>query len=223
MKKNVFNNTVSTNDLIIRSALKKDLERRHARDDELRIIEELGVRHGTARIDIVVINGIMHGYEIKSDCDTLERLPEQMNEFNDVFDRLTLVVGKRHLYDAINLIPDWWGIMVAKVNRNNKIIFHTIRKAEDNKKQVGISIARLLWREEALQILEEKNKATGVHSKPRESIYERLANTLNVDTIKEKVRYTLLVSREDWRSDLPPMSSGDSCPTRSNLRYAQSL
>lgn len=223
MKKNVFNNIVSTNDLIIRSALKKDLERRHARDDELRIIEELGVRHGTARIDIVVINGIMHGYEIKSDRDTLERLPEQMNEFNDVFDRLTLVVGKRHLYDAINLIPDWWGIMIAKVDRNNKVIFHTIRKAEDNKKQVGISIARLLWREEALQILEEKNKATGVRSKPRESIYERLANTLNVDTLKEKVRYTLLVSREDWRSDLPPMSSGDSCTMRSNLRYAQSL
>jgi hypothetical protein len=209
MKKNVFNNIVSTNDLIIRSALKRDLERRHAQDKELRIIEELGVRHGTARIDVVVINGIMHGYEIKSDRDTLERLPEQMNEFNDVFDKLTLVVGKRHLYDAINLIPDWWGIMVVKINANNKVIFHTIREAEDNQKQVGISIARLLWREEALQILEEQNKATGVRSKPRESIYERLRDTLNLDTLKEKVRYTLLVSREDWRSDLPLILSGD--------------
>jgi len=200
MKKNVFNNTVSTNDLIIRSALKKDLERRHARDDELRIIEELGVRHGTARIDIVVINGIMHGYEIKSDRDTLERLPEQMNEFNDIFDRLTLVVGKRHLYDAVNLIPDWWGIMAAKVDRNNKVIFHTIRKAEDNKKQVGISIARLLWREEALQILEEKNKATGVHSKPREFIYERMASELDIEILKDRVRNVLLNSRRDCRS-----------------------
>jgi len=200
MKKNVFNNTVSTNDLIIRSALKKDLERRHARDDELRIIEELGVRHGTARIDIVVINGIMHGYEIKSDRDTLERLPEQMNEFNDIFDRLTLVVGKRHLYDAVNLIPDWWGIMAAKVDRNNKVIFHTIRKAEDNKKQVGISIARLLWREEALQILEEKNKATGVHSKPRGFIYKRMASELDIEILKDRVRNVLLNSRRDCRS-----------------------
>lgn len=208
MKKNIFNNIVSTNDLVIRSALKKDLERFHAQDEELRIIEELGVRHGTARIDIVVMNGIMHGYEIKSDRDTLERLPEQMNEFNDVFDKLTLVVGKRHLYNAINIIPDWWGIMVVRINEKNKAMFHTIREAEDNQKQVGISIARLLWKEEALQILEEQNEATGVRSKPRESIYERLANTLNVHALKEKV-YTLLVSREDWRSDLPLMSSGD--------------
>jgi len=209
MEKNVFNNMVSTNDLIIRAALKKNLEKRHSQDNKLRIIEELGVRHGIARIDIAVINGVMHGYEIKSDRDTLERLPEQMNEFNTIFDKLTLVVGKRHLYDAINLVPDWWGIMVAKINADNKVIFHNIRDAEDNQEQVGVSIARLLWREEALQILEERNKATGVRSKPREIIYERLANTINVDALKERVRYTLLVSREDWRSDLPLISNGD--------------
>ena len=208
MKKNVSNNIVSTNDLIIRSALKKKLERHHAQDKELRIIEELGVRHGTARIDVVVINGIMHGYEIKSDRDTLERLPEQMNEFNDVFDKLTLVVGKRHLYDAVNLIPDWWGIMVVKINAKNKVIFHTIREAEDNQKQVGISIARLLWREEALQILEEHDQADGVRSKPREFVYQRLADVLEADVLKERVRKTLLVPREEWRFGLAPLSHG---------------
>lgn len=69
-------NISNTNDLIIREALKRLLENRHAKDKKVRIIEELGVHHGTARIDIAVVNGIMHGYEIKSDQDTLQRLPE---------------------------------------------------------------------------------------------------------------------------------------------------
>ena len=65
MEKKYFNNSISTNDIIIRSALKKYLTNRHAQDEKVRIIEELGVQHGTARVDIVVVNGIMHGYEIK--------------------------------------------------------------------------------------------------------------------------------------------------------------
>ncbi|MEA3463613.1 MAG: sce7726 family protein [Patescibacteria group bacterium] len=197
------------NDHNIRVALINYLEKSYSKIPDTKIIEELGITHGAARIDIAVINGVMHGYEIKSDIDTLERLPEQMDEFNTVFDKVTLVVGKRHLYDAINLVPDWWGIMLAKVDTNNMIIFNTIREDNNNPGQVGISIARLLWREEALQILEKRNKATGVRSKPREFIYERLANTLNVDDLKEQVRYALLISREDWRSDLRLILNGD--------------
>ncbi len=213
MKTNTFHKTASTNDKIIRVALRNVLDNdlwRYCSESgcPAKLFEELGVQHGTARIDIAVINGVMHGYEIKSDRDTLERLPGQMNEFNAVFDKLTLVVGKRHLYDAINIVPDWWGIIVAKIDANHEIFFQTIREAEDNKDQVGVSIARLLWKEEALQILEEQNKAKGVRSKPREFIYQRLANVLDAETLKEKVRDALLVSREGWRSDVPLLSSG---------------
>lgn len=197
---------ISTNDKIIRLALRDILTnnlRQYQSESGLpaKILEELGVRHGTARIDIAVINGVMHGYEIKSDCDTLDRLPEQINEFNKVFDKLTLVVGKHHLYRAINIIPDWWGITVAKIDANHKIFFQNIREAEDNPNQIGVSIARLLWRQEALQILEEQNIAKGVRSKPRELIYQRLSNALDADDLKEKVRHALLISRGDWRSD----------------------
>ena len=109
MKTKILHKVLPTNDLIIRSALKEDLRRRYARNKKLRIIEELGVQHGTARIDIAVVNGTMHGYEIKSDQDTLKRLPEQMDIFNSVFDKMTLIVGKNHLYEAINIVPDWGG------------------------------------------------------------------------------------------------------------------
>ena len=161
MKSKYFHKLLPTNDLIIRTALREALRKLHARDKKLRIIEELGVSHGTARIDIAVVNGIMHGYEIKSDQDTLQRLPEQMNIFNAVFDKVTLVVGKSHLYNAINMIPDWWGIIVAKADPNGSITFNVIREGENNKGQDGVSVARLLWREEALRILEEAGEAHG--------------------------------------------------------------
>jgi hypothetical protein len=198
--KNTLYKMFSTNDKIIRRALlsilDKDLKKYRSENDRpAELFEEFGVQHGTSRIDIAVINGVMHGYEIKSDCDTLERLPEQMNEFNAVFDKITLVVGKRHLYKAMHIVPDWWGVMLAKVDTTkNRVVFNTIREPEINKKQVGISIARLLWREEALQILEERNSAKGVRSKPRELIYERLVNILEAGDLKERVS-NLLTSR----------------------------
>jgi len=201
-----------TNDKTIRRALlrilDKELLRYRKQGRDVQIFEELGVQHGTARIDIALVNGIMHGYEIKSDCDTLHRLPEQVEEFNAIFDKITLVVGKRHLYQAMHIIPDWWGVTMAKVDVDKGVYFQTIRKAETNQNQKGVSIARLLWRSEALSILEEQNEAEGVRSKPREFIYNRLADVLEIDIIKERVRNTLLVSRGNWRVGLTPISNG---------------
>jgi hypothetical protein len=207
MGKNILKNTVPTNDLIIRSALKKDLINRHTQDNKVRIIEELGIQHGTARIDIAVINGIMHGYEIKSDKDTLQRLPEQMDVFNSVFDKMTLVVGKNHLYQAINIVPEWWGIIVAKINNNGSVIFNVIRDEEFNKNQNSISVAKLLWREEALRILEKNNEANGFYSKSRDLIYKKLASVLDQKTLNEEVRETIFL-RTDWRSDSPLILNG---------------
>ncbi len=196
-----------TNDSIIRLALMKYLRNSHKSDKKVRIIEELGVKHGTGRFTIAVVNGIMHGYEIKSDKDTLQRLPRQICTFNPIFDQLTLVVGKSHLFDAFNIVPDWWGIMIAKININGSVVFNIIRKGENNKNQDGTSLARLLWREEALNILKEKGEAKGFNSKPRESIYEKLSTILDHKTLGEKVRETIFF-RKDWRPDAPLMING---------------
>lgn len=200
-----FNNAISTNDKVIRSELRnlldKELKKYRKSGHRAEVFEEFGVRHGTARIDFAVINGVMCGYEIKSDRDTFKRLPEQVEEFSAVFDRLTLVVGKRLLYKAMHIIPDWWGVTLAKFDADSRVIFHIIRKSGINKGQTKISIARLLWRNEALQILEERKRAEDVRSKPREFIYERLADILSSKALKKTVNNALM-SREGWRSDL---------------------
>src|SRR3989344_124015 len=159
-----------TNDTVIRGALVEKLNEKYAQSP-YRIIPELGVHHGAARVDVAVVNGILHGYEIKSDKDTLGRLREQRDMYNSIFDQMTLVVGRTHLFDAINMVPDWWGIEIAKMTDDQSVVFCTIREPRENLFQNGVSIARLLWRQEALDLLEDLGKADGIRSKPREAIY----------------------------------------------------
>jgi hypothetical protein len=193
------NQSFSTNDQIIRRALRAKIECDHKTDPAL-IIEELGVNHGSTRADIAAVNGIMHCYEIKSDKDTLLRLPEQIKAYNAVFDRVTLVVGFSHVYEALELIPDWWGVTVAK-QASDGVVLHEIRQAAVNGGRDGQSIARLLWRGEALAILEELDQAYGFRSKPRSAIYEKLADTMEVDDLSNRVKKTLCL-RYDWQASL---------------------
>lgn len=197
----------TTNDKIIRTALTEVLVNKHANDRTVRIIQELGVNHGASRVDIAVVNGVMHGYEIKSDLDNFNRLPEQMEAYNKIFNKMTIVVGWSHLEAAINTVPDWWGITVAKQSLQGTITLSNIRSAGYNQEQDSLFIAKLLWREEAIQALESVGKAKGFRSKPRNIVYEKLAETLDPDLLQKKVRETLFF-RPDWRVDQQLLTNG---------------
>jgi hypothetical protein len=200
---------VQTDDSAIRSALRKVLADSYAKDTETRVIEELPLTCGRARVDIAVVNGVIHGYELKSDIDTLMRLPSQMKAYNHILDQVTLVVGKSHLYEAIRIVPDWWGIVIAKaVDTKSAVAFCNIREAGWNPTQDYAAIASLLWRSEALSILESVGMADGIRSKRRSVVYERLAQVLDKQTLKWHVRRSLF-TRTSWRSVLPYMPDGD--------------
>ena len=193
-----------TNDTVIREALVDRLKKDYAQSN-YRIIPELGVWHGVARIDVALVNGILHGFEIKSDKDTLIRLSEQGEVYNSVFDKVTLVVGSSHLIEAFKKIPEWWGVETARMDEHGKITFNRIRESSYNPHQDEISIARLLWKHEALDLLENIGRADGVRSKPRDAIYARLAESLELENLKKHVRNVLQYSRQDWRSDAQPV------------------
>lgn len=188
-----------TTDKTIRSALRADLQTKHKEDPGALILDELGISHGSARIDLAVVNGSIHGYELKSDLDTLDRLPEQMRIYNSVLDHVTLVVGKAHVHAAINLVPDWWGITIARVSTTHPsaIRLFKIREADENPVQDSVALAGLLWREEALQILESRNQVDGVRSKPRNVLYCRLASVLDLESLKQEV-LNCLHARASW-------------------------
>ena len=190
-----------TNDAMIRETLINRLQREYATNSDYRIIPELGLWHGAARIDVAVVNGILHGFEIKSDRDTLIRLPEQMEAYNSIFDRVTLVVGSSHLVDVFKRVPEWWGVETAHVSASGLVSFNIIRDPRNNPKQDDVSIARLLWRHEALEKLESLGKADGIRSKPREVVYRRLAESLELKLLKKYVWDVLQSPRQGWRSD----------------------
>lgn len=201
-------NFIFTNDKVIRVALRRNLENELKGSTDFRVIEELGITHGAARVDMAVVNGVIHGYELKSDLDSLNRLPDQMRIYNSVLDQVTLVVGKNHLHEAIKIVPEWWGITIAKIVKpNGTVSFYQIREAERNPNQDRIAFASLLWRDEALNILEERGQAQGVRSKTRKVIYERLTEVLDHKTLGAKVRERLC-ARVNWRSDLQYTPSG---------------
>ena len=173
-------------DVDIRQSLLRQLDNQSSNPNS-RLLQEFGVNCGQARIDIAVIGQEMTGYEIKSDCDSLSRLYNQMPAYNKVFNRIYLVTGEKLLMQAIQVVPDWWGIYLAAPNTNHETQLYAIRSAESNKQQCPLSIARLLWRSEALTILEDINQAAGVRSQTCEIMYNRLIKCLPLNKLQQAV------------------------------------
>lgn len=188
------------NDNQLRQAVKVRILARDACDPRTRILDELGLQHGIARIDLAVVNGILHGYELKSDRDSLKRLPRQIQIYNSVLDKVTLIVGRRHETEAKTLIPDWWGFRLAKKGRRGGFEFTTIQRGSHNPSIDALSVAKLLWREEALTLLDELGEAEYVRYKARASVYARLVEVADLVCIRERVRRQLK-SRTTWRVD----------------------
>jgi hypothetical protein len=199
-------NTFAMKDAQIRAATKQALFSQHRGDPETVIFEELGVQHGFSRIDLAVVNGELHGLELKSDRDTLARLPEQAESYARVFDRVTLVVEERHVRGAVDLVPDWWGVRVA-CQESGRLRFCDLKHAVRNPSPDPAAIVALLWREEALHFLEELGIAGGVRSKCRAEIYSRLVGETDVDVLCHMVR-TCLRKRLNWRSAATRLSCG---------------
>ncbi len=78
------------------------------------IVEELALCQNKARADLVLINGSLNGFEIKSDRDRFDRLKQQGAVYSNCFDTISLVVGAKHRVRALKCAPYWWGIIVVR-------------------------------------------------------------------------------------------------------------
>jgi hypothetical protein len=175
----------------VRRAVKAWLGAEYAHDPDSYIVEEMDVWSGTVRIDIAIINGSLSGYELKSDRDTLERLPHQCDIYGHVFDYLHLIVGKRHLEAAEKLLPAWWGIRVAVTDGAGCVKLLPHRDASSNPSPIPYLIAEMLSKDEALRILDAVSSAKGWRSKPIRLVHEHLASELSLDELRNQVRATL--------------------------------
>lgn len=187
-------------ELDIRRSLIDAVRGEHHGDPDTLIVEELGLCEGTARVDVAVVNGKVHGFEIKSRQDTLVRLPGQTEIYQRALDRVTMVVDGKHLGDVRALVPKWWGIIEAKSARVGGVAFRVVRKSRDNPEVDRFAQVQLLWRDEALAELARRSLDRGVSSKPRREIWRRLAETLTPDELGDVVQSNLK-NRPCWRAE----------------------
>ena len=191
------------NDVEIRQNFhRKRLQRQHAQEDTL-VIDELGLNHGKCRADIAVINGHLIGYEIKSNKDSLRRLDEQVKSYNAVFDKVSVIVGDRYINSIKKHIPEWWGVIVSMKGPRGAVHFDLIREAQMNTNTEPISIAQLLWRDEAEEILRQKKLSAKILRQTRDVLYEHLVKILTIKQLRKTVR-DYLKKRKNWRCPESP-------------------
>lgn len=162
------------------------------------VIDELGLDHGSCRIDIAVINGHIRGVEIKAEADTLGRLPRQVAAYGEVVDKALLIVDPKHLASAMTIIPEWWGVIVAERGSTQGVRFRRVRPERANKGIDALVLARLLWRPEVQALLRELGVPERELRAPREELYQRTVSLMPLRKLSSAVR-TALKSRTAWR------------------------
>ena len=185
-------------DLEIRRELYRTVLSQHCSDAATRVIDELGICEGQARIDLAVVNGQISGFEIKSEHDTLARLPHQIDMYGRVFDNVTIVCGARYVDRILQIVPDWWAVLAADRGATG-ICLREIRLGAQNTGIDGLAVAQLLWRAETLAILQHLNRSRGLSSVPRARLWKELVANLPLLELCAVVR-DQLKRREDWRA-----------------------
>ena len=197
------------NDSEIRSNFHRKRLRQHHSTPGTLVLDELGLRHGKVRADIVVVNGHLIGYEIKSDVDSLARFEHQIDAYNAVFDRATAVVGERHLEHVVRAAPLWWGIVVATKGQLGAVHFKTVRRASLNPSTDSFAVAQLLWRNEAKEELAKRGFSGRVLGQKRSVLYRELIGAIDAGELRKVVRGRLKM-RTDWRHPAQLSPSDDS-------------
>jgi hypothetical protein len=190
-------------DAEIRAALHRKALRAFHRCNGTLVIDELGLAHAKARIDVAVINGYVHGFEIKSAVDTLTRLPRQLGLYEECLEKLTIVCADKHIAGVRELAPRWCGITRITKGPRGGIVFITVREPKRNPNIRAYRLAHLLWRSEAVAILTQANASPKVLRAPRKTLYKSLAAKFSVAEITAFIKQSM-ASRQGWRPHQSP-------------------
>jgi len=180
-----------TRDIDIRNFLNSVILEKYKSDPDTKIISELDVCYGNARIDVAVINSIITGYEIKSDSDTLQRLPKQIELYSKVFDKINIVSGTVYINKILNLVPDWWGVIEIISDNIGITGYNEIRQPALNKSIDAYSLSQLLWKSESLELLGQYSLSKGLSNKTIKTIWIAISNNIPLENIQEFVRFKL--------------------------------
>lgn len=142
-------------------------------------------------MDVAVVNGRIEGYEIKSDRDTLNRLSRQAGMFGLVADRMTLVVGRRHLEKATALVPEWWSILSPESKSDQPLSLHLVRRGRLNPARNKQALAEAMERDELVALLSRHAIDKGLRSAGYATLVQHAVAELSRAQIGEHLKAML--------------------------------
>lgn len=105
------------------------------------IANEFTYNSGERRADLVVVNGHLVAFEVKSHADTLERLESQSSEYSRFFEKTVYVVDEVHVSRVTGLIANQDELWAVQSDERDSA---TIRRIKAGKLNDGLSKADLL-------------------------------------------------------------------------------
>lgn len=161
---------VMSRDRDVRVHLHEYLHREVVKSTDTAVINELTLQRKHGRIDVAVVDTQLRGYEIKSEADKLDRLDRQTEIYGKVFDYLSIVVDDRHLGHAVKAVPLFWGVYVWFPDSGVGVIREPRLNLDVDKK----SLAQLLWKEDAIELLKEHNAYKGMSTKSKWHLWAKV-------------------------------------------------
>jgi hypothetical protein len=189
---------VTITDSDIRSALHSKRFRHQKLRPGTLVIDELGLAHARSRVDIAVINGCVHGYEIKSAQDSLDRLGGQIDIYRQALQKVTIVTAQRHLSKVMASLPDWCGVIEVVQGARGGIQLQLLRSARINPDIDPVMLAHLLWRPEVLELLSRVGYAPRQLRGPRKQLYKMLCEAMTLREITAAI-HEFMTRRQTWR------------------------
>jgi hypothetical protein len=147
-------------DADIRSDLVAWLLAAHQNDPGVRIYHEFKVRSRSARADLVLLNGEMAGFEIKSDVDTVVRLPKQITAFSSVMDKVSVVATEKNIDKVAKIAPEWCGIIFHAVDGDER--FQILSAPQPSPVRDAHEVAKLLSIAEIYLALKKRGVSRGL-------------------------------------------------------------
>src|ERR1043166_5675007 len=151
------------------------------RADGARVVQEWAI--GGSRIDVAAVSANLVGYEIKSDRDSISRLPQQVRDYSDVFDYVWLVAPLKQLGKAQFIVPEWWGRAVVIQEDGQPLRTEIVRQPLINPKCSAQALLQLLWHRE-LSGLARRYQLPRSVTRARHPMIEALAAELPVVNVR---------------------------------------
>ena len=187
-------------DIDIRKTLCEELYKQLPTKFKSMIINELMVGESIADVSVITEKNVSL-FEIKSDMDSLVRLPKQVRDYDSVGDYCSLVTTDTFLQKIQDqsLVPDHWGILKASII-DGKVILESIRQPVYSPEVNPGYLAHSIWSDELIEHLEDINNLYGVKSKNNWHKRQRLIENTTISELKRMYRNSHL-KRGNWRDN----------------------